>query len=998
MHVEFKVSQISNICAFNAEQFYSVRDLVLRNASTESEGAQRNMPYSRIAKRAANQTGNATLPPSLSNFEQTASRLYSSKSKLAMEQTMHSNPRLRVQFILERIVKLETTDLVAKSERIGRENKQKLNSGDSEVRIMRYKVSPNEAILASFPSSTADCVVKIRLIQLPPLPITSSTKKTPLVEIDTSPNSKLSSKDSLCIGVAKITLRELIMIRSGVRMVLQPKQSIARAVGELTQSAGATNRILGKDVGGSASLTFQVLSYSFGNVSHPVLLLYHESKLKPYPNDDVDTASSNTYSERFRGASNFPVYGLLNPFDAPRRTASSDGFQTNSGVPRSVDSSTSSCESQHAVNDLHLDSPAIRFVLIPYVALAILFLRLHDVILWRKPLETFNTVALLIFAIYVNMLNVASVLICFAYLIIFMKTMGKLYHIPIVDLNSGSLVSEPFLKGTSRNVLYSRRYTFLNALVRAKLFFCQGLQEDSFYELALAFHIIRNYKLNFVVKVALLCVGMCFVPAELFTSMVIFGVFFLYPISFRLPTIRNSKKKQSKTPLRFSDLLNAYRVNQPMYISRVVKVIVVSPRPDNNLEALKMDTFTTRTSRPSSQKAGNNEGKSYVQHLSNLRPQRADSLVTDYMNADAVERQQQINVMRLSFALIVITDNDPASNIIFLKLLAHFRNLHHLKVKPNDDSTGNAEGAETGTLANDSNSSPPINMEGAFGNFFVQTVNLLNYIKRNALLQTYVSPSCALHTGNLIPLELLAHPLWLVEEGKDDGITATIKAMSKRDSIKVGKIGSHEGIDNDARSMALLAAYLLQGFSLSVYSQGEHNAACAIIFPLKPSLNGFQAAPRPNPCPPHLLQALEEIWLGGKHFKVQKGIPIGIDLVLKIICTYKDRRTGRMQSFDSSGVAEQSSLISQPSLLHNFTSRKAPSFKHNRAASNLPPTAVGVSSYGSLPLYSNNQKNVDQEVNLKPNALSAILTSQSDGNPEPTTKETRKRLQSEKGV
>ncbi|ESS60773.1 hypothetical protein TCDM_11673 [Trypanosoma cruzi Dm28c] len=228
MHVEFRISCIERICAFDAESFIRMHQLRDRSL-LELE-----------PKRAL-----VTLPEG----DRRARRSF--------------QPHLKIQLVFENLVCIESSIFCGEAERQQHEKQVTTNWDASEIRTKRYCSYTGEVIVTSLPISVTKRHLKIRLVQLVP-----ELSREEYAFLKASYPSFFNMQDnSLCIGVAKIGMRELLITNGGVSVKLQPKQGMMSAVEARNLNTIATNGMFGRDVGGSAVLTLQTASVIFGEKS-----------------------------------------------------------------------------------------------------------------------------------------------------------------------------------------------------------------------------------------------------------------------------------------------------------------------------------------------------------------------------------------------------------------------------------------------------------------------------------------------------------------------------------------------------------------------------------------------------------------------------------------------------------------------------------------------------------------------------------------------------------
>ncbi|EPY20227.1 hypothetical protein AGDE_14786 [Angomonas deanei] len=828
MHVEFRLCDLSNVSLFDCQSFFRMKELM----ALQSSGNERIEANSPDGKR------------KLLDVNTFAKK--SDNPHLCMNAIKKYKPTLRIQLVFEKLVKLESGDLEMKLEWRQHEKQSTTNFDGSDIQTKRFNTRPREVILTSLPLTAADCVIKMRLIQLAPdIKDEKFNEKLDSV-LNSSPNQECHRQTPLCIGVAKITLKELMNIRGGVCIALQAKQTLSRLVEELNLNTVATNAMFGKDIGGSAFLTVQVTHYSFGKVPISKLLL------NPTKSDGNTT---------YQGSEN----------DNTSRTSDRRSHQSRGMGSEEADPSS------------QFDSPVVRFAMIPYIALADFLIRSSDAVSWRNPKKTLVLLLMVLLSMAANLLEAVIVVLFLAMLILTLRTTLSLYHVPPVVSGGRPMVS-PLTSAKSPHVyLYGKNNTLFNALIRARLFFAQGLQKDAFYELALIIHTIRRSQRQIVIGVVAIGLSLFLLSVETLILIGIVGAFVVHPISLHFPI---STRKQIKSDSSVVGLIiKAYRINKPMRVVRVVQVSVLAD-PSERRRSTEMIEQQSLSRLPSSM-GFDDRFLEYVKAKtpSSAAPSLASSVpfamhkrayTVDY-DTNITERQHQ-NASFLSFGVIVFkfdavgpmvsstaynTTNRSANCNAFVRRLSQ----HYFEVKQMKEQIMD------------------------FQTFFSNTLNLLSYVRRQCTMQTFVSPNSTKRKsdGGSVRLDLFVRNAWLLEHGEDDGITTTLLETSNR-SLTIEKLQKKELVHDDARSLALLAAHLLQGSRLSIYYSGSGSVVCSTILPLVQGSDRIERANGINPCPQPLFNTLEEIWRGTMLTSSSSGEnPIfNIDTVLSIINTYRD--------------------------------------------------------------------------------------------------------------
>ncbi|EPY20705.1 hypothetical protein STCU_08872 [Strigomonas culicis] len=853
MHVEFRISEISQISLFESESFYRMKQLMAMQLTTKGGTTE---AFSVPEKK----------PDLLSLCKD-------SKKGTLEDLEQNYKPKIQLQLLFEKIVKFESSEISVTLDRKQHEKQKTTRWDDSDIRTKRYHVVPQEVVLASLPLAAADCVVKIRLLQLSP-PLSDNVMERQVdnaIGLVTSP--ELPRTAPLCVGVAKITLKELMSIRGGICIALQPKQTMMKAVEEHTLNTVATKGLFGADIGGSAFFTFQVLPYAFGSIPTSKLLLYRPNKSKTDALDEEDPGSIS------REVSHAASSKKVNAKDVSQIASPSDA--RDSDVPA------------------QMDNAALRFIMVPYMALVDLCLRFNDVISWRRPLKT--VLLLLIFGLTLaaDLLDVAVVIAVFVCLVLSLRTATMLYHMPVANAKGMPIVSPQTSKGSFHVYLYGKRNVLLNAMVRARLFYSQGLQQDSFYELVLVLHCVRKLQRPIVAAGLFTGVAMCIVSVESILLFSLFVTFTVYPISLHMPPLKRKKRHEAIT---LQSLWRNCLLNRPMRVVRVVHVsLLVSPKgadesffrtatPKSNVS--DRGGLCVNQSRSPSLQWGSTYN-SMAGRPALIEHRRAHTMDLNFAMS-TVEKQQNHYASHMSFAVICFKNDLSNADMGTSMSAASGRetlNSHFLKkmAKHLESVKQFRENAMCTADAGVSAASMQKGKDDTRRKYFSDTLNFLRMIRSQCTMHTFIAPSSSsakIRHDNCLRLDIFVRNSWLVERGDDDGITATI-IETGQNNLLIGKLPKIQEVNDDARALALFAACLLQGTRLSLYSS-SHGMCCTII-PLVPESDRIERQAHGNLCPPSLFSTLEDIWRG----TMGGGQPTGdvvftMDAVLQIIATYKD--------------------------------------------------------------------------------------------------------------
>lgn len=903
MHVEFRLCDVAQVCAFDPESYYRMKELMTRIRASSNDGTD--------GEGKASLQGSEKRRPLLQ-----LDRLNSNTTRLDKKDFC---PQLKLQLVCERLVKLEGTELLAKADRIQHEKLLSTNWDGSEIKTRRYSVSPREIILTAFPSTVVDCVIKLRLLQLPPL-LSAAAQRKVQAAIGGTYEQDCKYNTPLCIGVAKITLRELFTARGGVCIALQPKQSVVRAVEELNLNTVATNAMFGKDVGGSAFLTFEVISYSFGRVSTSKLLMFRsEGRWQCRETERPGSVSCQN-----------PMWDL-----------GSSPEPCFEGASSSLESKReASCNACIGVGPF--DSAAVRFVLIPYMVLVDEVLRLHEIFSWRNPLKTAILLLITLLGIEADLLK-AGIFLCVIFkALVTVRNVRLLYRIPVALTGRGPLAS-PLMSG-SQVFLYGRHNEFINALVRARVFFSQGLQEECYFEVVLIFHLVRLQHNRIILLFSLIFFSVCFLSVESFVVLGLLSCLLIYPVAVRLPNPWSTRRsRQQRTSLTLQSIIKSFQLYAPMRVVRVYQVSLMPPQMSRGpvSKSYSKETSIDGGVLPSPNTVVANSGPSDTRLPTYHRRARTfDGLGT----VAAAERKHLHNKSLLPFAVVsfkydqtVSTNNE--NELFVARLQRHFENARLFR-----ENTG------VKTRGTPANGGTPSGFDGSQGSytfpsdhaemFFRDTLGLLHHIRRYATFRTYISVSgrCGPTTSSdTIPLSVVARPGWLLQAGADDGITATLTAMS-HPCLPIRKFAASSTGEREAKAMALVAAYFIQAARLSIYCPGEGNNYCSVIFPMEAEGMRLKRYPSPNPCPQTLFQALTEIWRGD--ISPKNNITMSSDIVLQMVGALNV--TGGVTTVDLCKSPEEDSPFRQISTFYRFDSPSARNSPLFTTAFRMP------TSYGAL--------------------------------------------------
>lgn len=926
MHVEIRLHSVSQACVFDAQSFYRVKQLLSSRLELRGHGTDRG-------KR----------------------ELHGEPLVQIRSRTPYV-PILKLQIVFERFIELESSSFSVHMDSRQHESRTRSNWNNSAVGTAYHSTNISELILASLPLEAADGVVKIRLLQLPP-PIDYDTLQVVKREVRSSDDCECRYDTPLCIGVAKISLSELMTANRTVNIALQAKRSVLGTVEAHNLDTVATNAMLGKgEKDGSALLSIQANGYIFGKIPGINTLL---------PQDDTERLAKTSAKD-------------TDARSVTQRSMSTDAvYEYSTSIEMEVFNST-----------------AIRFVLVPYVALADLLLLYSDIFSWRVMRKSTMALIMVIVALFSDLLDGLLILDMVLNVVLFMRSISKLQAIPIRDTSSSTPVSLQSHHRSSKDLfqpyMYSSENLLLNSLLRARIFFSCGLQEDTYLELALSAHFLRHHRRAIVYTTFILCTGFLVLSIDTLVILLTLATFLLYPFYLNATKRRRHHRRSSRKTPSFSFSWSRLLQNpQRLLVVRVVRVSV--SRLKSNLrqskegslaasttETLKYELsrfnpnsiFPTESPSEKSEASQKSRGNSSGHIHRRARTMDFDLFRTYKNQALPFENLQRSHTLRYFVVLCFSFNGNELSGLantvgslrksgpnaaLQRRLCEQLKLARDLPVRLGADSmpaNGISSSTPTPAFSSQGASSCFDGYTGsalrerseAFHTFFINTLSLLVYLRQHWTLHLYVTQSGVTKCipDSLRRIEVLAQPQWLVAAGDDDGVTKLL--LGKRQSMQslppVGKFCANTPIECSGRVMALLAGYLLQGACLSVYSSAN---GCATIMPLLSPGDTLERFPQPNPCPRDLLNTLEAIWRGKADGSSEKGeeVYFTVDAVLQIITMYKDfwDGTGVGPSQRSVGPLD-SAVVGEPNTSGGL--------RHSRRS--VFPSLLSVSRVSSFPL------------------------------------------------
>ncbi|KPA81980.1 hypothetical protein ABB37_03164 [Leptomonas pyrrhocoris] len=876
MHVEIRLSEAEQVCAFDTQSFYRVKQLLANHGG--STGGEDN------------------------SSKCTAS----AEPMLRIPHKLSYTPQFKLQLVVERLIELESQVISARMCKKQHEARTKSNWNNSDVGTAYHSATIDEVILAALPLAAADSVIKIRLLQLPP-PLDYDAQQTVKKALGNVTTNEYRHDTPLCIGVAKITLRDMMAARRTVSIAMQAKRTIFSTVEAHNLDTLVTNAMFGKgESSGSALLSLQINGYTFGRVPKGRLLLY---------NGAGEELGRN----------------------------STKGSETHSTGKQSV--STAGGEDAKAETEAEsLNSPAIRFVLIPYVALVDVVLRVSDVASWRVPRKTAMALAMVVVALYADLFDVACVLMATLHVLLFIRNISLFYCVPISDSASRTNASPAMPSGADnfQPYLYSRDNALLNSLLRARVFFSRGLLEDTYFELALSAHLARHSRRQIAVFVLVVCAGFLTLSIGSVVVLLTLGIFTAYPIYLNAPPARRRRRKKLLSIATVYGIVRVLRTPARLRVVRVVRVAVVRsksavPQPEEDTSAASTSMALQQQFLGYIRQHSESIGAGSITERSDASPRaregstlgmhrRARTMDIDGLVSNAgtfsstIDHFQMTHALRFFVALCLSpagpeTAGPSSSTGIGRKtsscLSFQRRMMDQLRQARTVNTLVAASCPQAGSIAvpgsclfpaqssvlmtESKPSAVSKEVQDAFHAYFNSTIGFLSFLRQQSTVHPYVTQSVLIKCApdSMRSVSVLAPTQCLVDLGDDDSVTKAIVGRRVAASAlpPVGKFNTSNPIEVTGRVMALYAAYLLQGARLSVYTSASR---CTTIIPLMAPGNRIERFTQPNPCPLDLLNTLDSVWRGETNDTAGEGQEVFFtaDAVIQIVTVYKNFWTG----------------------------------------------------------------------------------------------------------
>lgn len=879
MHVEFRCCYVDSACTFSPQSFYRVKEELLRKSKTE-----------KVATK---------LPPlSLYDLEGTnkKSSTYSHSTEQLNRDEQWYTPKFQVEFVLDHVFRFSTLPVDAeKSNSFRYSSKSKkcdsMTGTGACVMTSLFSASFWEALIAPLPLKAINAVVKIRLLQLSPPLRTECAKRAVQQALKDAITEEHKENSPLCIGVGKITLLELLSSCKGMRIALQAKKGLVKAVEELNLCSTSVNSLFGERLGGSAFLVFDVSGIRHSRDFVPAVsklstveLMYDKAK------SEIDLGIENA-GKRGDTLYQFQNGSHIGNEISPNESFGERNFEAGGGA---------SYFSKKGFGDT-----IYRPLVAPYVATVAALLSVNDLLLWNRWSKTLLFVCMCFLAFVTSMLPVFLSLCVFYGLWcyhtfltkinkqLFPSSSSLLYSPTYLLENRGNDSFSAAVADRDENIplrrkqvrssisqkqwseeplyLYGRQNVLLNVFVRILYFSRLGASENSFYELNFLFFLLGKMKWKIFSAIAAVCILLVVLPFAFFLiTLCIFG-FAIYPIMVRF-TIPRSEKNRKRCLSSLKYLRNTWYLNRPLSL---VFPSVSAESGGNDFEKNSEE----REANPLFQ-------CSPADH--NVRPNYNSSVASTsrFSSSPHNLRQPGVYNAKQAFALLSFTwmpskkSTEPRLREL---LLAHNKKLKDLNVLSSAPQLNRGRSqtfssvtyssfGKTAASPSRHSGTPSETRSGFESSKYVEyletTYQLLLYLRHEVRIIVHVSTTTnvAVMPESRCSLDSLIQPMWLQAKGEDDAITSAFMG-STATSFAVGRLGKRSAADAkpEVRALAALAAYLLQGARLSIYSRGTSNRNCYTILPLVMGSSGLERYHFPclEPFQIYLYQTintLEGIW------------------------------------------------------------------------------------------------------------------------------------------
>ena len=530
MHLEIRVADVSDVCVLDGESLRCVREILSNPNADEGKNEMQ-------ARTAALPTG-------------TARNSLSGPSKLS------------VSFSLERLTAIETREFCS-----GRDY---LHLDKSPGKIVAAKVRKpivvGEALLLSVPTDAVEYVVKIRLWQHFCSGFQNSggdahrAVDAAAMLPDATPHS-CKRPSSLCIGIAKVRLPDLLVRSGGCAVSLTAKKAVIDACilanhdfegtmkyfHELEQLGRSPKRVNDVEMSSAAARRIQtamlhvvVCAVLFDQM--PPETLFCMAPSPPWQAEEVmkgpfvpelapavyspPSVQRLEESARKIAQENGLVISARRHHQRTTSEQSSGSFNNTEGAL--LDStSPGSSDFQILVSRISLSSPHTRLLLLPIAVVIDMLVRTLDAFSWRRPRKT---LVLLLCFVLVYVAEIVQVALAVGMSLFVIAGCRSALAYSLVDERNPS--RDPFLTNSDA-VLFSRHCATYNSLVRSRVWMKRGLQAEAFFEVAIVLQLLRQHSTSVQVTLLLFSAAFALLSDLAFFVLVLSTVFLFAPLRLR---------------------------------------------------------------------------------------------------------------------------------------------------------------------------------------------------------------------------------------------------------------------------------------------------------------------------------------------------------------------------------------------------------------------------------------------------------------------------------
>jgi hypothetical protein len=549
MHLEVRLASVADLCVLHPDCLPRIRGIL---ANPEGSSA---LPL-------ANAPANGASPPTATAQRRRPSQPCSLSISLSFDRVVQIESRVFCN------IKLSEKDFPSSA--LG---------GDLQITAakIRRPVDIREALLLSLPTDLIDSTVKIRLWQH----FEGGGPKTAAVG---GPNGG-ARPTSVCIGIAKVPLSDLIVRSGGCVVSLTAKKAVVDAcilanndfdktMAYFSLVEGHGSPIKSQTPGASpdrliktGALSIVACAILFDRMPQGTLFCMAPLPQNAQSNQqgvsdmiNLNSVVVDNRKKRDEEAAT-PAHRLE---ASARRIARENGLVISAKRHRREFSDQSNLDEaphlgveemlspvtgrdfQVIISRIALSSPQTRLLLLPIAVCVDVLVRAVDAVTWRRPLKTLLLLICFNLAFFAEICNIAlSIVMC-----VIVITAGRsALAYSLVDESSPS--TDPFLTNSDA-VVFSRHSATFNSLVRFRIWLRQGLQAEAFFEIAIVLQMLRRH--SFTAQIVLLAFSAAFaVLSELaFFMLVIATIFVFVPLRLRygpklLPIISAARREKMKS-------------------------------------------------------------------------------------------------------------------------------------------------------------------------------------------------------------------------------------------------------------------------------------------------------------------------------------------------------------------------------------------------------------------------------------------------------------------